>query len=249
MQTRPWERRARTEFHAVATRGRDLGEPHADGADDLVAERGEADDDAEAAKHEDPLLGVGLAGDGASLVDGVDGGKGAHRVCDVVGAVREGGGHGGKHLQRPRGWDMLQCRGVLALQPQRQRRHLRSAALGRALERALMQRALTSESAEYAECDFFHRLMEAKAWIRNDAQRKRGGGGGGGSSQPSARTCRYLNAPSVRSSNTSALSCIARSSSSSSRQPCGLLLLTASCMRWKNDDRLPARQSPQSHAE
>mmetsp|Transcript_12914 Transcript_12914/g.22066 ORF Transcript_12914/g.22066 Transcript_12914/m.22066 type:complete len:499 (+) Transcript_12914:158-1654(+) len=92
------------ELDGVATRRRDDGELHADGADDLVSVEKEAEADEDAAQGEDPeavvlvVLGRLLADDAVRVVDGPDGHEGRHGVRDVVGAVSVGVADRGEDL-------------------------------------------------------------------------------------------------------------------------------------------------------
>ncbi|KAF4505868.1 hypothetical protein G6O67_007772 [Ophiocordyceps sinensis] len=88
------------QFHGEAPGRRHEGDAVAEVAHDVVAVRPEAEDDAGAAKGEDPKGHVGLvAGYLRGAPDLVDGGIGPDGVGHVVGAVRKGRGRGGHDLE------------------------------------------------------------------------------------------------------------------------------------------------------
>lgn len=102
------------ELHREAARGRVQGDLVAERAHDVVAVRPEADDDARAAKRQDPGRHGDLGADFAGLPDEKDRGVGPDGVGDVVGAVGEGGGGGGEDLEEGVGvfsWEFVSVYG------------------------------------------------------------------------------------------------------------------------------------------
>ena len=91
----------RAEFDRETARGRDLGDLHTDGSDDLVTVEGQAEHDTNTTEGEDPKRVASeftTALDHAGSINHIDGSEGAHGVGDVVGAVREGIAYGGEDL-------------------------------------------------------------------------------------------------------------------------------------------------------
>ncbi|KAJ3271278.1 hypothetical protein HK104_004709, partial [Borealophlyctis nickersoniae] len=90
---------SRSQFHREPTGGRVVRDVVTQVRHDAPPTKEETEVDGDTTKEEDPDRDgdVGF-GEDTGLPDSVDGGQGTHGVCDVVGAVGEGGKGGGEDL-------------------------------------------------------------------------------------------------------------------------------------------------------